>query len=97
MKLKDLTFSEEEIVQSLLDVGFALNDDIEVSDRPTLKEQMDSIENRIRMIDDLFDIATEIDARETGCNCVIEKLQGVGWNDLCDKGIEILEKLKVNK
>lgn len=97
MKLKDLTFSEEEIVQSLLDVGFVLNDDIEVSNRPTLKEQMDSIENRIRMIDDLFDIATEIDARETSCNCVIEKLQGISWEELCDKGIEILEKLKVNK
>lgn len=96
MKLTEIITTEEEVGQFLKDVGFEGfdPDEIEVSDRPTLKEQMESIEKRIRMIDDLYDITTEIDARETSCNCVIEKLQGLSWEELCNKGIEILEKLK---
>ena len=89
MKFTEINITEEEVIQSLLDVGFELD-----TDGRTLGEQMESIVKRIRMIDDLYNIAVELDARETSCNCVIEKLQGLSWEALCNKGIEILEKLK---
>lgn len=43
---------------------------------------------------ELVDIAVELDARETSCNCVMSKFDGVGWKDLCDRGIAILTKLR---
>ena len=46
------------------------------------------------IIDDLYNIVVELDARETSNNCVVDDLQRFGWDELCDKGIEILEKLK---
>ena len=43
---------------------------------------------------ELLDIAIELDARESSFNSVISELHGVGWKALCDRGIEILTKLK---
>ena len=43
---------------------------------------------------ELLEVATELDAREASNNCVIARLQGVVWKDLCDRGIEILKLLK---
>ena len=96
MKFKDLEFTEEEIIQSLKDVGIeVLNPgDTSSSDHPTLKEQMDWIENRLKMLDDLYNIAVELDSREFSNNCVIDRLTGLSWDELCDKGIEILTNLK---
>jgi hypothetical protein len=96
MKLKDLEFTEEEIIQSLKDVGIeVLNPgDVGFSDHPTLKEQMGWIENRLKMLDDLYNIAVELDSREFSNNCVIAGLTGLSWDELCDKGIEILTNLK---
>ena len=96
MKLKDLEFTEEEIIQSLKDVGIeVLNPgEVSVNDHPTLKEQMDFIEARLMMLDDLYDIAVELDSREFSNNCVVDRLIGLSWDELCDKGIEILTKLK---
>ena len=96
MKLKDLEFIEEEIIQSLKDVGIeVLNPgEVSVNDHPTLKEQMDFIEARLKMLDNLYDIAVELDSREFSNNCVIAGLTGLSWDELCDKGIEILTKLK---
>ena len=42
----------------------------------------------------LNDILIELDARECSNNCIIPYLQDVPWVDLCDKGIELFEKLK---
>ena len=42
----------------------------------------------------LLEIATELDAREATNNCVIRSLQGVSYIELCDRAIEILQKLK---
>lgn len=95
--LKDIETTPEEVAQFLKDVGlegFEPNE-IEVSDRPTLRDQMEAIEKRYVMLDDLYNIAVELDARETSNNCVVDNLQQFGWNALCDKGIEILEKLKI--
>ena len=96
MKLKDLEFTEEEIIQSLKDVGIeVLNPgEVSVNDHPTQKEQMDFIEARLKMLDDLYDIAVELDSREFSNNCVVDRLTGLSWDELCDKGIEILTKLK---
>jgi hypothetical protein len=96
MKLKDLEFNEEEIIQSLKDVGIeVLNPgDVGFSDHSTLKERMDWIENRLRMLDDLYDIAVELDSREFSNDCIIDRLTGLSWDELCDKGIEILTNLK---
>ena len=96
MKFKDIETTPEEVEPFLRDVGFEGfdPDEIEVADKPTLKDQIEFIEKRIRMIDDLYDIAVELDAREASNNCVVDHLQQFGWNELCDKGIEILENLK---
>ena len=99
MKFKDLKFTEEEIIQSLKDVGIeVLNPgDAEINDHPPLKEQMDwfkTFENRLKMLDDLYDIALELNSREFFNNYVVDRLTGLSWDELCDKGIEILTKLK---
>jgi hypothetical protein len=43
---------------------------------------------------ELLEVATELDSCETSNNCVIARLQGVSWLDLCDRGIKILKLLK---
>ena len=43
---------------------------------------------------ELLEIATELESRESTNNCVIRRLIGTYWLDLCDRGIEILNKLK---
>lgn len=50
--------------------------------------------NRLRMLDDLYNIAVELDARETSSNLVVDNFSGLSWDELCDKGIELLTKLK---
>ena len=46
------------------------------------------------IIDTLYNVLTELDARECSNNCVVEDLIEVSWNDLCDKGIELFHRLK---
>ena len=50
-------------------------------------EEVDTIINK------LFDIVTELDARNIGGNCVIPELGGVGWTELCEMGIELFDNL----
>lgn len=102
MKFKDLEFTEEEIIQSLKDVGIeVLNPgDAEVNDHPPLKEQMNwlkNFENKLKMLDDLYDIALELNSREFFNNYVVDRLTSLSWDELCDKGIEILTKLKESR
>lgn len=96
MILKDLEFNEEEIIQSLKDAGIEVfsSEDAEYNDYPTLKEQMDWIETRLRTINTLCSIVTELDAREFSNNCVVPELQPLSWNELCDRGIALLQELK---
>ena len=89
MEYKAITATEDEVVQSLIDAGFTHD-----QDGRTLGEQLEQIEQRLRMIDDLYNITVELDARETSSNCVVANLQQFGWDELCDKAIGILEKLK---
>lgn len=50
-----------------------------------------------KIIDKLFNIVTELDARNLTHNCVISEFNGTSWDDLCDKGINLLKKLKENE
>ena len=96
MKLKDFSLSEQETIQFLADVGLEVSDlnSEDLDANPTIKEQMDWCASRIRMLDDLYNIAVELDARETTSNCVVDSLVPLSWDEVCDKGIEILKKLK---
>ena len=47
-----------------------------------------------KIIDELFLIMTELDARNCSSNSVIQKYQGTYWKDLCDTAIKLLEELK---
>ena len=86
MKFKDITITEEEVIQSLKDVG------IEFGDEPDL--ELEKHLNLAKLTYKLLEVATELDARETTFNCVIRDLQIFGWKELCDYGIELLKQLK---
>lgn len=48
----------------------------------------------IEIIELLHDIVTELHCRESSCNVIIPELQDASWVDLCDRGIDLFEKLK---
>ena len=45
-------------------------------------------------VEELFDVFTEIEARYSSNNLVISKYENLSWIELCNKGIELLEKLR---
>ena len=45
-------------------------------------------------LDKLFNVFTEIDARYSTNNFVIPEYQSLSWVDLCNKGNELLKKLR---
>ena len=97
MKFKDIITTEEEVVQSLKEAGLEVftPEDAEFDKHPTIKELVDQwCENRLQALDDLYDIAVELDARERTSNCITQRFLPLSWDELCDKGIEALEKLK---
>ena len=47
-------------------------------------------------INKVFDIMTELHAREVSGNCVIGGLQDKGWNDLCDMAVVLLAEIRPN-
>lgn len=47
-------------------------------------------------INKVFDIMTELHAREVSGNCVIRELQDKGWNDLCDMVIQLIAEIRPN-
>lgn len=99
MKFKDIETTPEEVLQFLQEAGLDITeiDKIKFSDRPTLQEQVDWIEKRLEMLDDLYDIAVELDTRENSNDYLVDRLQSYSWQELCDKGITILEELKKGK
>ena len=48
----------------------------------------------IEIIEKLYTLVTELDARESSFNCVTDSLIGISWNRLCDMGIDLLVQLK---
>ncbi len=55
-----------------------------------MKEKKDSV----TIIDELFQIVEEFDARDTSGNSIYENLHGVSWIELCNKGIKLFKALK---
>jgi len=46
------------------------------------------------IIEKLFRVVTEFDARECSFNSVMSEYHVTGWNELCDIGIELFQRLK---
>lgn len=86
MIFKDITISEEEVIQSLKDAGIEFGDEPD----PELEKHL----NLAKLTYELLEVVTELDAREATSNCVIRDFQGFGWKELCDRGIELLKQLK---
>ena len=86
MKFKDIVPTEEEVIQSLKEVG------IEFDNEPNA--DLEKYVDLAKLTYKLLEVATELDARETTSNCVIRDLQIFGWKELCDYGIELLKQLK---
>ena len=97
MKFKDIDTTPEEVIRSLKDAGIVILEpgDPGFDGSLTLGEQLKAVLEKEVLLDKLYNIAVELDARETSNSCVVDNLQQFGWNALCDKGIEILEKLKI--
>lgn len=97
MKFKDIVPTEEEVVQSLKEAGLEVftPEDADFDTHLTIKELADLwCENRLRALDDLYNIAVEPDARERTSNCVIKSLLPLSWDEVRNKGIEALMELK---
>lgn len=46
------------------------------------------------LTEELVKIAIELDARNRSCNLIYDELNNFGWDELCDKAINIIEQLK---
>ena len=77
-------------------IGFENFEEIFHADPDTMFIKNDNIKehNTDKIIDELFLVMTELDARNCSSNSVIEKYQGTYWKELCDIGIKLLEVLK---
>ena len=93
MKFKDIKTTPEEVLQFLKDAGIEFVSPGE-ADYDTLKELQEYVTQRAVLLSTIYDIAVELDAREIQNVKVVDDFQQLSWNDLCDKGIQILEKLK---
>lgn len=93
MKFKDIKTTPEEVLQFLKDAGIEFVSPGE-ADYDTLKELQEYFTQRAVLLSTIYDIAVELDAREIQNVKVVDDFQQLSWNDLCDKGIQILEKLK---
>lgn len=51
-------------------------------------------EKAIEIINELSYILEELDARNCSNNCVVAKLIGKSWSELCDYGTKLFEQLK---
>jgi hypothetical protein len=85
--LEGIKINPEEAMQSLADVGILPD-----PDGKTLEELAEASIGSLTY--ELLEVAVELDTRETSNNCVIARLQGTSWVDLCNRGIEILKLLK---
>lgn len=93
MKFKDIKTTPEEVLQFLKNAGIEFVSPGE-ADYDTLKELQEYFTQRAVLLSTIYDIAVELDAREIQNVKVVDDFQQLSWNDLCDKGIQILEKLK---
>lgn len=73
--------SDEEFVEMLNECGHSIEENMGT-------EEVDPIINK------LYEIVQELDARNISANCVIPELTGIGWTELCEIGIELFEQIK---
>lgn len=45
------------------------------------------------ILNELYMIIDELDARESNCNSIYAELTGIPWDDLCDKAIDLVKQL----
>lgn len=50
--------------------------------------------NTQMIIDKIYDIIIELDARECSNNCVAVGLLDKSWTELCEEAIELLKQIK---
>lgn len=93
MKFKDIKTTPEEVLQFLKNAGIEFVSPGE-AEYDSLKELQEYFTQRAVLLSTIYDIAVELDAREIQNIKVVDDFQQFSWNDLCDKGIQILEKLK---
>ena len=93
MRFKDIKTTPEEVLQFLKNAGIEFVSSGE-ADYDALKELQEHFTQRAVLLSTIYDIAVELDTREIQNVKVVDAFQQLSWNDLCDKGIQILEKLK---
>lgn len=49
---------------------------------------------RLKIIDGIFSIMSELDARESTGNILVREYQNIGWDELCDNVIKLIQELK---
>lgn len=47
-----------------------------------------------KILDEISIIITELDSRDCSNNCCVESLMDKSWDELCDRGSELFQKLK---
>jgi hypothetical protein len=50
--------------------------------------------SEVELIDKLFQLVEELEARSISANSIFEELHGVSWINVCDRGIKLFEELK---
>ena len=48
----------------------------------------------LEIIDGVISIMSELDARESTSNILVREYQSIGWNELCDNAIKLIQELK---
>lgn len=52
------------------------------------------MDEKEEIINELSYILEELDARNCSNNCIVSKLKGESWIELCNYGIKLFEQLK---
>lgn len=76
--------SEEEFIETLKECGYSFE----------TKKEEDAEEYNHYIINELFGILEELDARNISTNSIYEQFHGLSWTELCKKGIELFEQIK---
>ena len=79
---KMVTTYMPEVMQT---IGFLYDITNDLSNKNIDKEEI---------INELSYILEELDARNCSSNCIVSKLKGESWIELCDYGIKLFEQLK---
>lgn len=65
-----------------------------INKRIVLRGENMNKEKVIEIINELSYILEELEARNCSNNCVVAKLIGKSWSELCDYGTKLFEQLK---